>query len=300
MASLHTLAFEIGTEEIPAFDLHKATAQLEKLVPEALDAVRIPHGAVSVHTTPRRLIVLAEDVADETEALQEVFRGPSAKIAFDAEGKPTKAAIGFARGKGLDVDALERREENGVEYVFAERSVPARDVAELLPGVLEGVITGISWPKSCRWGTRGEYFSRPVRWLVALLDEGKPLPVELRDQLIYFVGPCPAPPGRPIGSAGPTTSGRMDAYSPRLIADCGLRGMIGKGNRSAAVIDAMKQYGAVYFAATGGAGALIARCIRKCEIIAFPDLGPEAIHRLEVENFPLVVAIDSLGNNLYH
>ena len=177
MASLHTLAFEIGTEEIPAFDLHKATAQLEKLVPEALDVVRIPHGAVSVHTTPRRLIVLAEDVADETEALQEVFRGPSAKIAFDAEGKPTKAAIGFARGKGLDVDALERREENGVEYVFAERSVPARDVAELLPGVLEGVITGISWPKSCRWGTRGEYFSRPVRWLVALLDE-RVVPVE--------------------------------------------------------------------------------------------------------------------------
>ncbi len=116
-------------------------------------------------------------MADETEALQEVFRGPSAKIAFDAEGNPTKAAIGFARGKGLDVDALERREENGVEYVFAERSVPARDVAELLPGVLEGVIAGISWPKSCRWGTRSEYFSRPVRWLVALLDE-RVVPVE--------------------------------------------------------------------------------------------------------------------------
>ena len=177
MASLHTLAFEIGTEEIPAFDLHKATGQLEKLVPEALDAVRIPHGTVSVHTTPRRLIVLAEDVADETEALQEVFRGPSAKIAFDAEGNPTKAAIGFARGKGLDVEALERREENGAEYVFAARSVPARDVAELLPGVLEGVITGISWPKSCRWGTRSEFFSRPVRWLVALLDE-RVVPVE--------------------------------------------------------------------------------------------------------------------------
>lgn len=177
MASLHTLAFEIGTDEIPAFDLHKATGQLEKLVPEALDAVRIPHGTVSVHTTPRRLIVLAEDVADETEALQEVFRGPSAKIAFDAEGNPTKAAIGFARGKGLDVEALERREENGAEYVFAERSVPARDVAELLPGVLEGVITGISWPKSCRWGTRSEFFSRPVRWLVALLDE-RVVPVE--------------------------------------------------------------------------------------------------------------------------
>ncbi len=177
MSSLHTLAFEIGTEEIPAFDLHKATQQLEKLVPEALVAVRVPHGDVSIHTTPRRLIALVEGVADATEALEEVFRGPSAKIAFDAEGNPTKAAIGFARGKGLDVDALERREENGAEYVFATRSVPARDVAELLPGVLEGVITGISWPKSCRWGTRGEYFSRPVRWLVALLDE-RVIPVE--------------------------------------------------------------------------------------------------------------------------
>ncbi|MBC2889676.1 glycine--tRNA ligase subunit beta [Gordonibacter massiliensis (ex Traore et al. 2017)] len=177
MSSLHTLAFEVGTEEIPAFDLHKATQQLEKLVPEALDAVRVPHGDVSIHTTPRRLIALVEGVADATEALEEVFRGPSAKIAFDAEGNPTKAAVGFARGKGLDVDALERREENGAEYVFATRSVPARDVAELLPGVLEGVITGISWPKSCRWGTRGEYFSRPVRWLVALLDE-RVIPVE--------------------------------------------------------------------------------------------------------------------------
>ena len=171
MSSLHTLAFEIGTEEIPAFDLHRATLQLEKLVPEALDAVRIPHGDVAVYTTPRRLIAIVADVADETEALEEVFRGPSAKIAFDADGNPTKAATGFARGKGVDVDALERREENGVEYVFATKSIAARDVAELLPGVLEGVITGISWPKSCRWGTTSEYFSRPVRWLVALLDE---------------------------------------------------------------------------------------------------------------------------------
>lgn len=171
MSSLHTLAFEIGTEEIPAFDLHRATLQLEKLVPEALDAVRIPHGDVAVYTTPRRLIAIVADVADETEALEEVFRGPSVKIAFDADGNPTKAATGFARGKGVDVDALERREENGVEYVFATKSIAARDVAELLPGVLEGVITGISWPKSCRWGTTSEYFSRPVRWLVALLDE---------------------------------------------------------------------------------------------------------------------------------
>ena len=171
MSSLHTLAFEIGTEEIPAFDLHRATLQLEKLVPEALDAVRIPHGDVAVYTTPRRLIAIVADVADETEALEEVFRGPSVKIAFDADGNPTKAATGFARGKGVGVDALERREENGVEYVFATKSIAARDVAELLPGVLEGVIAGISWPKSCRWGTTSEYFSRPVRWLVALLDE---------------------------------------------------------------------------------------------------------------------------------
>lgn len=137
------------------------------------------------------------------------------------------------------------------------------------------------------------------RRLVALLDQGAPLPVELNGQTLYFVGPCPAPPRRVIGSAGPTTSGRMDAYSPRLIAECGLRGMIGKGNRSTAVVEAMKRYGAVYFAATGGAGALIARCIRSCSIVAFPELGPEAIYRLEVENLPLVVAIDAAGNSLY-
>lgn len=135
--------------------------------------------------------------------------------------------------------------------------------------------------------------------LVALLDEGKPLPCDLEGQVIYFVGPCPARPGMPIGSAGPTTSYRMDAYSPRLLAECGLRGMIGKGGRTAPVIEAMKQHGAVYFAATGGAGALIARCVKKCELVAFPDLGPEAIYRLEVENFPLVVAIDANGETLY-
>ncbi len=171
MPSLHTLAFEIGTEEIPAFDLHRATQQMEKLVPEALDAMRIPHGDVAIYTTPRRLIAMVAEVAETTEALEETFRGPSAKIAFDAEGNPTKAASGFARGKGVEVDALERREENGVEYVFATRKIEAREVAELLPGVLESVIEGIAWPKSCRWGTTSEYFSRPVRWLVALLDE---------------------------------------------------------------------------------------------------------------------------------
>ena len=135
--------------------------------------------------------------------------------------------------------------------------------------------------------------------LCALLDEGKELPVDLKNQVIYFVGPCPAKPGRVIGSAGPTTSGRMDAYSPRLIHECGLCGMIGKGNRNDAVVKAMQEDPAVYFAAAGGAAALIAKCIKKAEVVAFDDLGPEAIYRLEVENFKLVVAIDCFGNNLY-
>ena len=135
--------------------------------------------------------------------------------------------------------------------------------------------------------------------LLELIDRGEPLPMELRDQVIYFVGPCPAPEGRPIGSAGPTTSYRMDPYSPRLIAATGLRGMIGKGNRSAEVIDAMKKFGVVYFAATGGAGALIAQRIKRCDLIAFPELGPEAVNRLEVEEFPAVVAIDARGQSLY-
>ena len=177
MSDTATLAFEIGTEEIPAFDLKRATEQLAELVPAALDAVRIPHGEVAIYTSPRRLIAIVADVAARTEALEEVFRGPAAKIAFDEEGNPTKAAIGFARGKGLDVDALERRDENGTEYVYAVRQVPSQDVAALLPEVLRGVIDGISWPKSCRWGTTTEMFSRPVRWLVALLGDTV-IPVE--------------------------------------------------------------------------------------------------------------------------
>ena len=135
--------------------------------------------------------------------------------------------------------------------------------------------------------------------LIAALDANEPLPVELQDATIYFAGPCPAPPGFAIGSAGPTTSGRMDAYSPRLIDECGLAGMIGKGFRSEDVIAAMQRGPAVYFAATGGAGALISRCIKKAEVAAFDDLGPEAIYRLEVEDLPLVVAIDCYGKSLY-
>ncbi|HBF36012.1 MAG TPA: Fe-S-containing hydro-lyase [Firmicutes bacterium] len=134
--------------------------------------------------------------------------------------------------------------------------------------------------------------------LITCLKDGRPLPVDLRGETIYYVGPCPTPPGRVIGSAGPTTSGRMDRYTPDLLGQ-GLRGMIGKGQRSQVVMDAMKQYSAVYFAALGGAGALIARSIRGAKVIAYPDLGPEAIYRLEVVDFPVIVAIDAMGNDLY-
>lgn len=127
---------------------------------------------------------------------------------------------------------------------------------------------------------------------------GKTLPLDVKDSIIYFVGPTPKKPGQVIGSAGPTTSYRMDAYSPTLI-ELGQTGMIGKGKRNDEVISAMKKHGAVYFGATGGCGALLGRCIKKAEVIAYDDLGAEAICRLEVENFPVVVIIDSLGDNLY-
>ncbi|PWM26682.1 MAG: Fe-S-containing hydro-lyase [Oscillospiraceae bacterium] len=135
--------------------------------------------------------------------------------------------------------------------------------------------------------------------LIELLDAGKPLPCELRDQMIYYVGPAPAKPGQPIGSAGPTTSYRMDAYAPRLLEEAGLRGMIGKGLRSPAVADAIVRHHAVYFAAIGGAGALLASTVRSCSLVAYPELQSEAIYRLEVEDFPAVVALDCEGNDLY-
>jgi len=134
--------------------------------------------------------------------------------------------------------------------------------------------------------------------LCELVEQGKELPLDLKDSVIYFVGPTPARPGEVIGSAGPTTSYRMDAYSPTLIA-LGQSGMIGKGKRSPEVIAAMKEHGAVYFGAIGGCGALLSQCIKKSEIIAYEDLGAEALRRLEVEDFPVVVIIDSQGNNLY-
>lgn len=134
--------------------------------------------------------------------------------------------------------------------------------------------------------------------LVELICQGAVLPFDVKGQIIYFVGPTPARPGRPVGSAGPTTSYRMDAYSPQLIAQ-GLKGMIGKGARSHEVIEAMKKYKCVYLTAVGGAGALISKRIKSSEIIAYGDLGPEAIRKMEVVDFPVIVVNDTLGNDLY-
>lgn len=136
------------------------------------------------------------------------------------------------------------------------------------------------------------------RRLVELIEAGRELPIRLKGQVIYYCGPTPAKPGQPIGSAGPTTSYRMDSYAPRLM-ELGLKGMIGKGRRSPAVIEAMKKFGAVYFGATGGAGALLAKKIKSASVVAYEDLGPEAIRELEVEDFPVVVINDTKGNDLY-
>lgn len=134
--------------------------------------------------------------------------------------------------------------------------------------------------------------------LVERLDRGEELPFDITGQILYFAGPAPAPPGRPIGSVGPTTSGRMDIYSPRLI-NAGLKGMIGKGAISDSVVSSMVARGCVYFVAVGGAGALLARRVRKAEVIAYNDLGAEAVHRLTVENFPVIVAVDLSGADIY-
>ena len=134
--------------------------------------------------------------------------------------------------------------------------------------------------------------------MVETLDQGKPLPFDIKGATIYYMGPSPARPGRVIGSAGPTTSGRMDAYAPRLMAE-GLKGMIGKGLRSKAVKDAMVKYKAVYLGAIGGAGAIISRSIKKAEIVAYEELGAEALRRLEVEDFPVTVVNDIYGGDLY-
>ncbi len=136
------------------------------------------------------------------------------------------------------------------------------------------------------------------RKMIDALDRGEPLPFDIKGQTIYYMGPSPAPPGKVIGAAGPTTSVRMDAYTPKLLAK-GLKGMIGKGVRSPEVKDAVKKYKAVYFAAVGGAGALISKTIIKSKVVAYPDLGPEAVLRLEVKDFPATVINDIFGGDLY-
>ena len=134
--------------------------------------------------------------------------------------------------------------------------------------------------------------------LCEMLDAGEPMPFDFEGQAVYYAGPCPAKLGQPIGSVGPTTGGRMDAYSPRLIQQ-GLRVMIGKGSRSEEVIDALKEHTGVYFAAIGGAAALMAKAVKEAEVIAFDELGTEAIRRLRVEELPVIVAIDHEGNDMY-
>jgi len=136
------------------------------------------------------------------------------------------------------------------------------------------------------------------RRLVDALEKGGPLPFDLTGQTLYYMGPSPAPPGHIIGSAGPTTSSRMDVYTPRLLA-AGIRAMMGKGQRSPEVKEALKKYGAVYMITIGGAGALLQRCIKKVEVVAYEDLGPEAILRLEIEDFPAIVANDVYGGDVF-
>lgn len=134
--------------------------------------------------------------------------------------------------------------------------------------------------------------------MIEALERGEELPIDMKDATIYYMGPSPAREGRPIGSAGPTTASRMDKYAPTLL-DLGQKAMIGKGKRTQEVIDAIIRNQAVYFAAIGGAGALLSKCITKSEIVCYEDLGAEAIRKIEVENFPVIVVIDSQGNNLY-
>ena len=136
------------------------------------------------------------------------------------------------------------------------------------------------------------------RRMAESIAENRPLPFDVRGQIIYYVGPSPTPPGRVCGSAGPTTSGRMDLYTP-LLLDLGLKGMIGKGKRSPEVIESMKKNRAVYFGAVGGAAVLISKCINRMETVAWPELGPEAVFRMRVEDLPVVVLVDSFGDDLY-
>lgn len=174
----NALVFEIGTEEIPAMALYAATKQLAATAAQALDDARVAYGEVKTCSTPRRIILSIDSLAESSEALSMRAKGPAAAIAFDEQGNPTKAAIGFARGKGLDASALVREmDESGKEYVYALVEEPAQSVTDLLPGLLSSLIAGLSWPRSQRWGSGHITFSRPIRWLLALYGDAV-VPVE--------------------------------------------------------------------------------------------------------------------------
>lgn len=183
------------------------------------------------------------------------------------------------------------------KYVLREEEVMAK--IEIKTPLTEEVARGLKAGDSVLI-TGVIYTARDAahKRLLESLKKGDGLPIELKDQIIYYAGPAPAPPGQPIGSVGPTTSYRMDSFAPKTL-ELGLRGMIGKGPRGEEVVEAMKKYEAVYFAAVGGAGALLAKCVKAAKVVAYEDLGAEAIRELTVDKFPAIVAIDSQGNNLY-
>ncbi len=165
------LTFEIGTEEMPAFDLHGVVEKLDSIAKNALDSLRISYDDIKIYSTPRRLIVCVDGIPSTTKEVIEEFRGPALKVALDKDGNYSKAALGFAKSKGVEVDQLDRREIKGVEYLFATNHIPSREIIDVLPGLLERIIKDISWPKSQRWGSLDDYFCRPVRWLLALFGQ---------------------------------------------------------------------------------------------------------------------------------
>jgi fumarate hydratase subunit beta len=185
--------------------------------------------------------------------------------------------------------------DKAIEGKYRTRAMSRRIMLPLTDEALAALRSG-----DCLLLTGIIYAARDAahRRMLEALDQEKPLPFDIRGATMYYMGPTPARPGRAIGSAGPTTSGRMDAYSPRLIAE-GLKGMIGKGPRTQAVKDAMTKYKAVYLGAIGGAGAVISRSIKKAEVVAYEELGAEALLRLEVEDFPVTVVNDIYGGDLY-
>ena len=183
MANTRDFLFELGVEEMPSAPLNNAVKQLESLMGKGLDEAGLAHGAIRVISSPRRLAVLVSDVAEATEEIHSVLRGPSAKIAFDAEGNPTKAAEGFARKSGLTASELVRREDaDGTEYVFAEQNTPSEPALPILTRVCEGLIPSIQWPnyRSQRWGSEHATFVRPVRWICCLFGE-EVVPVSFAD-----------------------------------------------------------------------------------------------------------------------